>query len=150
MAPTPLNKQIASCKSSYDWLMSLNMDLAALCDMWSQKQHQWYHLAVFSLNTTFVSHFMAPHYLPPSTPIEVLRVFYPYQQKNYLKWWAIQLAIHSTVGIQIDYKQLQSLAKLHTNIYFPSRNWVNRNYVNTNNAEVQKSHCCDSFVNLHD
>ena len=23
---------------------------------------------------------------------------------NYLKWWAIQLAIHSIVGEQIDYK----------------------------------------------
>ena len=24
--------------------------------------------------------------------------------KNYLQWWAIQLAIHSTVGARVDYK----------------------------------------------
>ena len=34
MAPYPLNKQIAGCISPHDWLMSLAIDLAALCDMW--------------------------------------------------------------------------------------------------------------------
>ena len=34
MAPSPLDKQTASCNSQHDWLMSLAMDLAALCDMW--------------------------------------------------------------------------------------------------------------------
>ena len=33
MAACPLGKQIAGCNSSYDWLMSLAMDLTALCDM---------------------------------------------------------------------------------------------------------------------
>ena len=34
MAPAPLDKQTACCNSSHNWLMSLAMDLAALCDMW--------------------------------------------------------------------------------------------------------------------
>ena len=33
MAPSPLDKQTASCNSPHDWLMSLAMDLAALCDI---------------------------------------------------------------------------------------------------------------------
>ena len=33
MAPSPLDKQAASCNSPRDWLMSLAMNLAALCDM---------------------------------------------------------------------------------------------------------------------
>ena len=34
MAPSSLGKQTASCESPHNWLMSLAMDLAALCDMW--------------------------------------------------------------------------------------------------------------------
>ena len=34
MAPSLLEKQTAGRKLSYDWLVSLAMDLAALCDMW--------------------------------------------------------------------------------------------------------------------
>ena len=34
MAPSSLGKQTAGCESPHDWLMSLAMDLAALCDMW--------------------------------------------------------------------------------------------------------------------
>ena len=33
MAPHPLDKQTAGCNSPHDWLMSLAMYLAALCDM---------------------------------------------------------------------------------------------------------------------
>ena len=33
-AAYPIDKQTAGCNSSHDWLMSLAMDLAALCDMW--------------------------------------------------------------------------------------------------------------------
>ena len=32
-APSPPDKQTAGCNSPHDWLMSLAMDLAALCDM---------------------------------------------------------------------------------------------------------------------
>ena len=37
MTPSLLHKQTASCKLPHDWLVSLAMDLAALCDtcMWS-------------------------------------------------------------------------------------------------------------------
>ena len=34
MAPSPLDKQTATCKSSHDWLMSLAIDLAALYVKW--------------------------------------------------------------------------------------------------------------------
>ena len=34
MAPYPLGKQTAGCNSRHNWLMSLAMDLTALCDMW--------------------------------------------------------------------------------------------------------------------
>ena len=34
MAAYPLGKQTAGCNSPHDWLMSLAMDLTALCDMW--------------------------------------------------------------------------------------------------------------------
>ena len=40
MATYPLDKQTASC-SSHDWLVSLAMDLAALCDVWRLKWPQW-------------------------------------------------------------------------------------------------------------
>ena len=33
MIPSPLDKQTADCHSLHDWLMSLAMNLAALCDM---------------------------------------------------------------------------------------------------------------------
>ena len=34
MAAYPLGKQTAGCNSPHDWLMSLAMDLTALCDIW--------------------------------------------------------------------------------------------------------------------
>ena len=41
MAACPLGKQTAGCNSPYDCLMSLAMDLAALCDMWRWELYQW-------------------------------------------------------------------------------------------------------------
>ena len=41
MVSSSLDKQIADCDSPHDWLMSLAMDLAALCDTWRWKWHQW-------------------------------------------------------------------------------------------------------------
>ena len=46
------------------------------------------HLAVFSEDVAFARHFMASR---SASGID-------YPSKNYLKWRAIQLAIHSTVG----------------------------------------------------
>ena len=41
MAAYLLGKQTAGCNSPHDWLMSLAMDLTALCDTWRWKWHQW-------------------------------------------------------------------------------------------------------------
>ena len=41
MAAYLLGKQTAGCNSPHNWLMSLAMDLTALCDMWRWKSHQW-------------------------------------------------------------------------------------------------------------
>ena len=41
MAPSSFGKQTAGCETPHDWLMSLAMDLAALCDMWRWNWHQW-------------------------------------------------------------------------------------------------------------
>ena len=37
MAAYPLDKLTAGCNSPHDWLISLAMDLTALCDMWRWK-----------------------------------------------------------------------------------------------------------------
>ena len=34
MAPSSLDRQTTDCDSPHDWLMSLAMDLVALCDIW--------------------------------------------------------------------------------------------------------------------
>ena len=55
------------------------------------------NLAVFSEDVAFAHHFVAtrpPPTLPPCRSASGIE----YPVKNYLKWWAIQLAIHSTVG----------------------------------------------------
>ena len=41
MAACPLDKQTAGCNSSHDWLMSLAMDLTALCGMWMPVDVIW-------------------------------------------------------------------------------------------------------------
>ena len=41
MALYLLDKQTADSNSLHDWLMSLAMDLAVLCDIWRWKWHQW-------------------------------------------------------------------------------------------------------------
>ena len=73
MAPSPLNQQTASCNSPHDWLMSLAMDLAALCDIYDgENGTNGCHLAVFSVDVAFAHHFEAT--LLPSHPIGVLVV----------------------------------------------------------------------------
>ena len=47
MASSYLYKKTASCNSPNDWLMSLSMDLVALCDMWRLKWHQWMPFGCF-------------------------------------------------------------------------------------------------------
>ena len=74
MAPFPLDKYIVSCNLLHDWLMSLAMDLAALCDMWSENGTSECHLAVFSVDVALACHCMVPHHSPPFTSIGVLVV----------------------------------------------------------------------------
>ena len=74
MALSSLDKETAGCNSPHDWLMSLTMDLAALCDMWRWKWHQWMPFTVFSEDIAFAHHFVAPRLPPPSHPIGVLVV----------------------------------------------------------------------------
>ena len=75
-----------------------------------------YHLAVFSEDVAVARHFVAtrppptlppsphpPTLPPPSHPAGMLVVLTT-PVKNYLKWRAIQLAIHSTVGAWVEYK----------------------------------------------
>ena len=66
------------------------MDLATLCDTWRWKYHQWCHLAVLSEDVAFAHHFVAPT-LPPCRSASDIDC-------TYLKWEAIQLAIHLIVG----------------------------------------------------
>ena len=92
MVPSPLDKQTAGCNLPHDWLMSLAMDLAALCICEGENGTNGCHLAAYSVDIAFSHHFIAPHHPPPFTPIEVLVVLAA-PVKNYLKWWAIQLVI---------------------------------------------------------
>ena len=55
MALSTLEKKTVGCKSSYDWLVSLAMDLVALCDMWGCNGINRCHLAVFSVYMAFGS-----------------------------------------------------------------------------------------------
>ena len=69
MAPSPVDKQPAGYKSPHDWLVSLAMDLATLCDIWRcANDTSGCHLAVFSENLAVARHFVAtrpPPTLPP-------------------------------------------------------------------------------------
>ena len=68
MAAYLLDKQAAGCNSPYDWLMSLPMDLATLCDT------NGCHLAVFSEDVGFAHHIVATHLPPPFHPVGVVMV----------------------------------------------------------------------------
>ena len=77
------------------------MDLATLCDTvcGGENDTSGCHLAVFSEDVTFAHHFMAIHLTPPTPTLPPCRsassIDYPV--KSYLKWLAVQLAIHSIV-----------------------------------------------------
>ena len=96
MAPSPLDKKIAGS------------DSCVICR--GENDTNGCHLAVFSLDVAFARHFMATH--PPPTlppyrsgigctstlltrplPSHHIGVVLAALVKNYLKWWAIQLAI---------------------------------------------------------
>ena len=93
MAPSPVDKQPAGYKSPHDWLVSWAMDLATFMICGGANDTSGCHLAVFSEDaaSAVARHFVATH---PAGTLVVLTT----PVKNYLKWRAIQLAIHSTVG----------------------------------------------------
>ena len=64
-----LDKQTASCKSPYDWLVSFAMDFVALCDIYVELNlvpMDTICMGVFSANIVFFCHFVVPQ---NSTPI---------------------------------------------------------------------------------
>ena len=74
--------------------------------------HHGCHLAVFSVNVVLACHFMTLRPYRNACGIG-------YARKNYLKWWVIQLAIHSTVDVQMHYEQLQNRGEVHASVCFP-------------------------------
>ena len=70
MAACPLGKQTDGCNSPHDWLMSLAMDLTALCE----NDTNGSHLAGSSEDVVFACHFVATHPPLPSHPVGVLLV----------------------------------------------------------------------------
>ena len=106
MALYPLDKQTAGCNLPHDWLMNLTID----CVIYgSENGTNGCHLALFSVDVAFTYHLVASHHPLLSNPIRVLVVLaMPLQ--------LAQLAIHSMVGAQIDYEQLQNCGKLRTSV----------------------------------
>ena len=58
-------------------------------------------------------------------------ILYPYRsdcgigytsKRNYLKWWAIQLAIHSTVAVYIE--EPKNHGEVHASICFPCQDTI--------------------------
>ena len=74
------------------------MDLAVWLLCGAENGISGCHLAIFGVDTSFAYHFVAPIHPLLFTPIRVLVVLATLV-KNYLKKLAIQLAIHSTVGV---------------------------------------------------
>ena len=62
----PLTSRQLGCNSPHDWLMSLAMDLTALCDG-GENDTNGSHLAGFGENVAFARHFVATH-PPPTLP----------------------------------------------------------------------------------
>ena len=71
------------------------MDLATLCEV-KMTPMDAICMAIFCEDVAFACHFVASRLPPPSHPIEVVVVL-AIPVKNYLKWWAILLAIQCKV-----------------------------------------------------
>ena len=74
MPPSSLDKETAGCNSQHDWLMSVALGLAALCDMWRWKWHQWVSFGWFSEDVAFTCTLWLSTCPPPSHPMGVLVV----------------------------------------------------------------------------
>ena len=97
MASSPLNKQTAICNLPDHWLMNVAMDLACMiCG--GKNGTNACHLAVFFIDVDFARYFISTRLPPPYRRTSV----FGYASKNYLEWRAIQLAIHSIIGAEMD------------------------------------------------
>ena len=81
MAPSSSDKQTAGCESPHNWLMSLALDLAALCD--SENGTNGNHFPVFNEHVSFAPHVVATRPPPPYRSASGIG----YAIKNYLIWW---------------------------------------------------------------
>ena len=88
MDPSSFGKQTAGSESPHDWLLSLAIDIAALCDIICGGENGTCgsDFPVLSEDVAFVRHFVAT--LPPCRSDTGIG----YASKNYLKWREIQLA----------------------------------------------------------
>ena len=70
MAPSSSDKQTAGHESPHDWLMSLAMNLVALCDILYGGENGTYgsHFPVFSEDVAFARHVVATHPSPILPP----------------------------------------------------------------------------------
>ena len=74
MAGSPLGKQTAGCNLPHDWLMSLAIDVTALCDMWSEIDTNRCYLLVLVKTKPLLATSWLPAHPPPSYPVGVLLV----------------------------------------------------------------------------
>ena len=77
------------------------MHLAALCDMWMWKWHQWILFGCFQRECSLCPPLCGSEPPPPFTLIRVLVVLGT--PVKLVKQQEIQLAIHSTVDVLTDY-----------------------------------------------
>ena len=84
MASSPLDMQTAGYNSPHDWLMSLAMDLAALCDTWIYKWHQWMPFSCFQHGHSLCPPLHGSPHFPTLHPYRRNACSIGYASKNYL------------------------------------------------------------------
>ena len=82
MASSPLDKHTASCNSPHHWLMSLAMDLAALCDLWRWIWHWW---TPFGYLQYWYNLWLSLYGYPPTLPPHRSASGIGYTSKKYLE-----------------------------------------------------------------
>ena len=96
MTQSPLENQTAGCKSPRNWLVRLPMNLATYLVGYVKLKMV---LINFITGLLWWRRIISPHFgsPPPLLPFlwKCLWFWYSYTEKV-LKWWAIQLATHST------------------------------------------------------
>ena len=91
------SRQLDVRNSPHDWLISLAMDLAALCDMWKWKWHQWMPFGRFYWRHSLFLPLCG--YLPtPTLPPYRSATGIGNTTKKVWNGWEIYLAIHPIVS----------------------------------------------------